>query len=167
MTERHHDLVIIGTGSGNSIPGPDLDHLDIAIVEQGRFGGTCVNVGCIPTKMYVYPADLAEATREGAALGVKMTVDAVDWPAIRDRIFGRVDPIASEGKAYREGPECPNITVYTGTAKFVGHKVLDTGTGTTVRADRFVIAAGGRAHVPEIPGLTFGPRSTPPTRSCG
>ena len=158
MTERHHDLVIIGTGSGNSIPGPELDDLDIAIVEQGTFGGTCVNVGCIPTKMYVHPADLAEGGREAGPLGVSMSVDAVDWPGIRDRIFGRIDPIASSGKAYREGPECPNITVYTGTARFVGPKRLDTGTGTVITGDRYVIAAGGRPHVAEIPGLELGPR---------
>lgn len=158
MTERHHDLVIIGTGSGNSIPGPELDHLDIAIVEKGTFGGTCLNVGCIPTKMYVHPADLAEGARDGGRLGVSMSVDSVDWPAIRDRVFGRIDPIAASGKAYREGPECPNVTVYTGTARFVGHKRLDTGTGTIVTADRFVIAAGGRAVVPLVPGLELGPR---------
>ena len=64
---RHHDLVIIGTGSGNSIPGPEFDDLDIAIVEGGTFGGTCLNVGCIPTKMFVYPADLAEGAEAGAA----------------------------------------------------------------------------------------------------
>lgn len=155
---RHHDLVIIGTGSGNSIPGPELEHLDVAIVERGKFGGTCLNVGCIPTKMYVYPADLAEGAREAGPLGVKATVDAVDWPAIRDRVFGRIDPIAEGGKEYREGPESPNVTVYTGTAKFVGHKTLDTGTGTVITAERFVIAAGGRATVPDIPGLTLGDR---------
>ena len=158
MTDRHHDLVIIGTGSGNSIPGPEFDDLDIAIVEKGTFGGTCLNVGCIPTKMYVHPADLAEGAREAGPLGVSMSVDGVDWPSIRDRIFGRIDPIASGGKAYREGPECPNITVYTGTAKFVGPKRLDTGTGTVITGDRFVIAAGGRAYVAEIPGLELGPR---------
>ena len=79
---RHHDLVIIGAGSGNSIPGPEFDDLDIAIVEGGKFGGTCVNVGCIPTKMFVHPADLAAGARAGAPLGVTMSVDDVDWPAL-------------------------------------------------------------------------------------
>lgn len=158
MTAKHHDLVIIGTGSGNSIPGPELDHLDIAIVENGTFGGTCLNVGCIPTKMYVHPADLAEGACSGGALGVHMSLDGVDWPAIRDRIFGRIDPIAAGGRAYRDGPECPNITVYDGTACFTGAKTLDTGAGVVVTADRFVIAAGGRATVPAIAGLELGPR---------
>ena len=53
----HHDLVIIGSGSGNSLLTPELDGLDVAIVEGGTFGGTCLNVGCIPTKMFVLPAD--------------------------------------------------------------------------------------------------------------
>ena len=154
----HHDLVIIGSGSGNSIPGPELEHLDIAIVEHGTFGGTCLNVGCIPTKMYVYPADLAEGAHSAAPLGVQLRVDAVDWLRIRDRVFGRIDPIAAGGKTYREGPECPNITVYTGTSRFVGTKTLDTGTGTVVNADRFVIAAGGRATVADVPGLELGAR---------
>ena len=66
----HHDLLIIGTGSGNSVIGPEHDDLDIAIVERDVFGGTCLNRGCIPSKMYVYPADLAELARRGPALGV-------------------------------------------------------------------------------------------------
>ncbi|MDQ4032930.1 MAG: mycothione reductase, partial [Actinomycetota bacterium] len=48
---RHFDLVIIGTGSGNTILSPAFEHWDIALVEHGTFGGTCLNVGCIPTKM--------------------------------------------------------------------------------------------------------------------
>jgi len=160
---RHHDLVIIGSGSGNSIPGPGFDHLDIAIVEAGTYGGTCLNVGCIPTKMYVHPADLADGVRRAAPLGVAMRVDHVDWPAIRDRIFGRIDPISEGGKAYREGPECPNVTVYSGWGRFTAHKQLDVelndGGGTQViTGERFVLAAGGRANVPDIPGLELGQR---------
>ncbi|MDT4948038.1 MAG: mycothione reductase, partial [Pseudonocardiales bacterium] len=52
----HYDLVIIGSGSGNSLVTPHLDDWRIALVEEGVFGGTCLNVGCIPTKMFVYPA---------------------------------------------------------------------------------------------------------------
>src|SRR6478672_10322447 len=72
----HFDLVIVGTGSGNTIMGKEYEHLTIAIVESGRFGGTCLNVGCIPTKMYVYPADVAEAARNAGRLGVHATIDS-------------------------------------------------------------------------------------------
>ena len=62
---RHFDLCIIGTGSGNSIIDDRFDHLSVALVEMGTFGGTCLNVGCIPSKMFVYPADLAALDDSG------------------------------------------------------------------------------------------------------
>ncbi len=163
----HFDLVIIGTGSGNSIPGPEFDHWNIAIVEDGLFGGTCLNVGCIPTKMFVHPAELADAARHGRALGIDAQVNSVDWPGIRDRIFRRIDAIEDGGRQYREGPECPNITVFAGRGTFTGHKALhvalhDGGT-SEVTGDRFVLAAGSHAVVPDIPGL---PSSAGPSSSA-
>lgn len=158
----HHDIVIVGTGSGNSIPGPELDDLDIAIVEAGTFGGTCLNVGCIPTKMYVHAADLAEHTSEAHALGVDVTLDRVRWDDIRKRVFGRIDPLSAGGRQYRESSENPNITLYSGFGKFRGHKQLDIalndGDATTITGDRFVLAAGTRAVVPDIHGLRLGSR---------
>ena len=66
-----YDLAIIGTGSGNSV----LDHRyadkRVAICEQGTFGGTCLNVGCIPTKMFVYAAEVAKTS--GARRGTAST----------------------------------------------------------------------------------------------
>ncbi len=154
----HFDLVIIGTGSGNSIPGPEFDSWNIAMVEDGLFGGTCLNVGCIPTKMFVHPAELADAARHGARLGVHAHLDAVDWPGMRDRIFGRIDSIEAGGRAYREGPDCPNITVFAGRGVFTGHKQLriamHDGTTAEITADRFVLAAGSSAFVPDVPGLS-------------
>jgi mycothione reductase len=140
----HHDLVIIGSGSANSIPGPEFDDLDLAIVEGGTYGGTCLNVGCIPTKMYVHPADIADGARRGAGLNVSMHLDAVDWPGLRDRIFGRIDAISAGGKAYREGPENANVTLYTGWARFIGDKTL-----------AIELNDGG---IPDVPGLELGPR---------
>jgi mycothione reductase len=151
MEYRHHDLVVIGTGSGNSVITPRLDHLDIGLVEKGRFGGTCLNVGCIPTKMFVVPADRVVEAREAARLGVHVDGVRADWPAIRDRIFGRIDPIADDGEAYREKAE--NVTVYREQARFTGPMTLDTGTGVTVTADRWVIAAGGRPRLLDVDGL--------------
>ncbi|WP_029135997.1 mycothione reductase [Nakamurella lactea] len=152
----HHDLVIIGTGSGNSIP-DGYDDLDIAIVEDGKFGGTCLNVGCIPTKMFVHPADLAHGAVDAGRLGVTAHVDAVDWPGMRDRIFGRIDAIEAAGRAYRSGDRTPNITVYAGRGTFSGPKTLavalHSGESETITADRWILAAGSRAVLPDIEGL--------------
>lgn len=146
-----HDLIIIGAGSGNSIIGPEHDDMDVAIVERGLFGGTCLNVGCIPSKMFVYAAEIAElAAHVGPKLGVHTTFEGADWPAIRDRVFGRIDPIAAGGEDYRKSLE--NVTVYQHDARFVGPKEIQVG-GETITADTIVIAAGARAWAPPIDGL--------------
>src|SRR5690606_8248848 len=66
----HYDLAIIGTGSGNSILDERYDGKRVALLEEGTFGGTCLNVGCIPTKMYVYAAEVAHTVRTAAKYGV-------------------------------------------------------------------------------------------------
>lgn len=147
----HYDLIIIGTGSGNSIPTPEYDDVSIAIIEEGTFGGTCLNVGCIPpTKMYVYAADVALAAREAGRLGLDAQVNSVDWDSIVDRVFtNRIDRIAQGGEAYRRGDETPpNITVYDQHARFVGPKTIEVG-GEVITGDQIVIAAGSRP--PTIP----------------
>lgn len=153
----HFDLVVIGTGSGNTIVNRQFADWSVAIVESGAFGGTCLNVGCIPTKMYVYPSDVVTAARDADRLGVSMTLDAVDWPGMRDRIFGRIDGNAAHAQQAREGDAWPNVEVITGTGRFVGAKRLAvTGPDGSVReitADRFVLAAGGRPVIPDVPGV--------------
>lgn len=145
-----YDLVIIGAGSGNSIIGPEMDGWKIAMVERSTFGGTCLNRGCIPTKMLVYPADLAESARHGERYGVQTEFHGADWPAIVRRVFGRIDPIAEGGRQYRHS--LPHVDVYEGSAHFVAERTLEVH-GTRIRGRQVVIAAGARAYVPDIPGL--------------
>jgi mycothione reductase len=149
----NYDLVIIGTGSGNSILDERFRDWRVAIVEKGTFGGTCLNVGCIPTKMFVHPADLAATPAAAARLGVDETLDGVRWTDIRDRVFGRIDPIAAGGREYRVNhADNANVTVYEGTARFTGPRRLDVD-GEAITADRIVLAAGSRPVVPDVPGL--------------
>jgi mycothione reductase len=154
----HYDLVVIGTGSGNTIVNRRFAEQKVALVERGTFGGTCLNVGCIPTKMFVHTADLAATPSVSARYGVDEQLLGVRWPDVRDRIFGRIDPIAAGGSEYRHhSPDNANVTVYDGTGRFTGFKELtvDTKDGSTsvFSADQFVIATGSRPIVPPIPGL--------------
>ena len=144
------DLIVIGSGSGNSIP-EFLADWKIAIIERGTFGGTCLNVGCIPSKMFVLPADKAVEAAESAKLGIDVRFHGADWAAIRDRVFGRIDPIAEGGRKYRESGS-PNITLVEGTARFVGERVIDV-EGRRMTAEHILVAAGSRPVVPPIPGL--------------
>jgi mycothione reductase len=159
---RHFDLAIIGTGSGNSLIGPELDGWQIAVLERGVFGGTCLNAGCIPTKMYVYAAEVANTVRHAARYGIDASLDKVRWLDIRDRIFDRIDPIAAAGERYRTHDN-PNVTVYRGQCRFVGRKRLDTGTGETITADRVVVAAGARPQVPQVVAVSGVPFHTSET----
>jgi len=150
VTAEQYDLIVIGSGSGNSIP-EYLTDRKIAIVERGTFGGTCLNVGCIPSKMFVLPADKALEAQQGAKLGIDTQFNGADWPAIRDRVFGRIDAIAEGGRQYREnGSE--NVTLIQGTARFVGDRLFDV-EGRTITAPNVLVAAGSRPVIPQIPGL--------------
>jgi mycothione reductase len=151
-TMAHFDIAIIGTGSGNSIL--DERYLDkrIAICEQGVFGGTCLNVGCIPTKMFVYAADVAQSARESAQYGVDAHVDGVRWTDIVSRVFGRIDPLALGGENYRRSS--PNVEVFASLTRFRptksdGRYALRTDDGDEFTADQVVIAAGSRAVAPD------------------
>lgn len=144
------DLIIIGTGSGNSILTPDFDDWNVALVERDVFGGTCLNRGCIPSKMFIYPSDIVESVRTSSRLGVDASVDAVRWSDIVDRVFGRIDPIAAGGEEYRKSLD--NVTVFNADARIVGAKQVDVG-DRVITADTIVLAAGARPRILDIPGL--------------
>ena len=163
VPETHHvDLCIIGSGSGNSIPDERFDDWRTALVDDGpHFGGTCLNVGCIPTKMYVHPADLARTPEHAAPLGVDLTLDRVHWTEIRDRIFGLIDPISEAGERYRA--QSRNIQLFRQRGRFVSSTTLRLDDGTEIVADRFVLAAGSRARIIDVPGLAETPYETSDT----
>lgn len=155
------DLIIVGTGTGNGIPAA-FDGWNIALVEKDVFGGTCLNRGCIPSKMFIYAADQAAAFGEAARLGVHGRLDHVDWPAIVQRVFGRIDPIAAGGEDYRTN-RCANITVFRGEGRMVGPKVLEVN-GQQITAPQFILAAGARPHLPDdVAGLERVPFHTSDT----
>lgn len=149
MTDtEHYDLIIVGTGSGNSIPDDRFDHMRIAIVEEARFGGTCLNVGCIPTKMFAYPAEVAAEAHRARGLGITFATPEVDWQRLQTRIFSeRVDPIAVSGEEYRRGPKNPNVDVYPDHARFVGPRTLRVG-DAVITGEQIVVAAGSRPVIP-------------------
>jgi mycothione reductase len=152
ISMTHFDIAIIGTGSGNSILDERYAGKRVAICEQGVFGGTCLNVGCIPTKMFVYAADVAQSARDSAQYGVDAHVDGVRWNDIVSRVFGRIDPIGVGGENYRRAS--PNVEVFASHTRFRpplpdGRHRLRTDDGDEFTADQVVIAAGSRAVVPD------------------
>jgi len=147
---QHFDLIIVGAGSGNTIPGPDHAGWNIAIIEKDTFGGTCLNRGCIPSKMLIHAADVAETIHTAAPLGITARVEGLDWDRITGRVWQRIDPLAAAGEQWRQSQ--PHTTVFKGAARFVGEKTLEVN-GQRLTAPRVILAAGSRPAIPAIPGL--------------
>jgi pyruvate/2-oxoglutarate dehydrogenase complex dihydrolipoamide dehydrogenase (E3) component len=152
MTTRY-DAIIIGTGQS----GPSLarrltrEGRKVAIVERKRFGGTCVNNGCIPTKTLIASARAAHVARRAAEFGVVIEGPIrVDMKAVKARKDAIVQ-VSNEGveESLRENP---GINVCVGHARFVGPKEVEVG-DQRLAAEQIFINVGGRADVPRIPGI--------------
>lgn len=157
------DAIIVGTGQA----GPSLAQrltsagMKTAIVERGKFGGTCVNTGCIPTKAMVASAYVAHLARRAAEFGVTIpgpvTVDMKQVKARKDQISG-VSNTGVEGwlKAM------DRCTVFEGHARFESPRELSVG-GQRLSADRIFLNVGARPAVPNLPGLDTVPYLTSST----
>ncbi|MDR1266533.1 MAG: mycothione reductase [Propionibacteriaceae bacterium] len=150
------DIVVIGAGSGNALVGAGFPERRVALIDDGvPFGGTCLNKGCIPSKMLSQVAHHVATIRRADRLGVSTGAPTVDWPAVRERVFGRTDPLAEAAEASRAASE--KVTLFRGRAQFTDpHTVrvdLFDGSTATVTSDSFVVATGSRPVVPDIAGL--------------
>lgn len=147
-----YDAIIIGTGqSGPSLAGRlTAAGMKVAVIERGRFGGTCVNTGCIPTKAMVASAYAAHLARRAAEYGVTIngpvTVDMKQVKARKDQISG-----ASNKGVEGWLKNMANCVVYEGHARFEAPHEVSVG-DARLSAERIFINVGGRAVVPEIPG---------------
>lgn len=146
------DAIVIGAGqAGPSMAGKLTQHgLKTAMIERKDFGGTCVNVGCIPTKTLVGSARVAQMARRAAEFGVEVGPIAVDMKRVKARM-NEVRGDSNRGvTAWLEGMD--NLEVIRGHARFVGPKKIDVA-GRVLTADKIFINVGARARVPDIPGL--------------
>ena len=149
----NYDSIIIGTGQA----GPSLAHRlaatgeRVAVIERHRFGGTCVNTGCTPTKTLVASAYAAHLARRAGDFGVSVpgpvTVDMKKVKERKDYVLG-----SSTRGVERALRSNPNVAVYLGHARFASAQSVVVG-DETLTASKIFINVGGRAFVPEIPNL--------------
>ena len=126
------------------------------ILRADRFRGTCLNRGCIPSKMLVHTADVGQTVRHAGRFGIGARWRGADWPAIRGRVVGRIDSLHEGAVAHRRAS---GIDVFLGQARFTGPKVLSVG-DDELHADRFVLAAGARQVIRRLAGLADVPYVT-------
>jgi pyruvate/2-oxoglutarate dehydrogenase complex dihydrolipoamide dehydrogenase (E3) component len=149
---KHFDAIIIGTGqAGPSLAGRFSDAgKTVAIIERHKFGGTCVNTGCIPTKTMVASAYAAHVARRGAEYGFSVNDVQMDMKRVKarkDAVSGRSNKGVEE---YLRGLK--HCTVIQGHARFQSSNTV-TVSDEVLQADNIYINVGGRASVPEMPGI--------------
>ena len=154
MTEHRFDFLAIGGGSGGIAAAVRAaSHgARAAVVEHGRLGGTCVNVGCVPKKLMWYAASLGHAVDDYAGYGFDVSREGFNWPVLkraRDAYVERLNGI------YARRLETEGIERYRGTARFVGARTVAIG-DTRLTADHVTIATGGLPIVPPTPGAELG-----------
>jgi pyruvate/2-oxoglutarate dehydrogenase complex dihydrolipoamide dehydrogenase (E3) component len=151
MTDRF-DAIVIGAGQA----GPALcarlgeQGLTTALIERKLLGGTCVNVGCIPTKTLVASARAIHMARRGGEYGFAAGDIRVDMRAVKSRKDAVVKHFSDGLAGWIRGMK--NVTLIEGHARFTGPRSLDVG-GRALRAERIFLNVGGRAMVPDIPGV--------------
>ena len=154
---QQFDAIVIGTGQA----GPSLAErlaaagMSVAIIERHRFGGTCVNTGCIPTKTMIASAYIAQAARRASTYGITVgggvTVDLKAVKARKDAISG-----AASRDLERRLRHLKNVSVFVGTAQFEDATTVRVN-ADALRANRIFINVGGRAYVPPLPGIKTTP----------
>jgi pyruvate/2-oxoglutarate dehydrogenase complex dihydrolipoamide dehydrogenase (E3) component len=155
-----YDAIVIGTGQSGPALARRLTQAGrkVAVIERKRFGGTCVNNGCIPTKTLIASARAAHVARRAAEFGVMIEGPVrVDMKAVKARKDAIVR-VSNEG--VEEGlRENPNVTVHVGHARFIGPKRVEVN-GKILEAEQIFINVGARADVSRVPGIETVPYLT-------
>ena len=154
------DVIVIGTGQSGPPLAAQLASAGqrVAIIERGRFGGTCVNTGCIPTKALVASARVAYVARHAAQFGVE-----IDGPIRLDmrRVMSRKEEISATSRTGVESmlSGTQNCTVFRGQGRFVSNCEVAVG-GDILSSKQIFINVGGKAAIPDLPGLSGVPYFT-------
>ncbi|HVC35970.1 MAG TPA: dihydrolipoyl dehydrogenase [Candidatus Dormibacteraeota bacterium] len=154
MTEtslKTYDLIVIGAGTGLEIASfASQSNLRVALVDSGPLGGTCLNRGCIPSKMLIHAADVIETIKSSNKFGIKSQVKSIDFDGLVKRVSDYVD---HESKEIEDSiSKSKNIDFYNTNAEFVKDKVLKVGVDH-ITAEKIFIVSGSRPVIPPIPGL--------------
>ena len=171
IKSRTYDVIVIGSGGGSKITRPAANlGLKVAIVDMGRLGGTCLNHGCIPSKMLIHPADLVVESEEASRVDVYFEKPKIDFDKLVARVTKTIDDESDSIKPVYEKHK--NIDLYEGKARFIdNHRVSvclnnpkpenekNGFANKTSESDvilfgkKIVFCAGAKPMIPSIPGL--------------
>lgn len=148
---KEYDVIVIGSGVGTNIVFNALsDGMKVALIDKGNVGGTCLNVGCVPSKMLIYPADRIVEIEEARKLGVHAKIGKIDYTSIMKRMKTAVQ----QGRKFlkREIRNSDNLDFYNKDTYFIDEYVLKVG-NESIKGKNFFLASGSRPSIPPVRGL--------------
>jgi mycothione reductase len=148
---KEYDVIVIGSGVGLGVVFNALtEGLEVALIDKGNLGGTCLNVGCVPSKMLTSTADRIAEIRDASKFGIRAEIRDIDFDAIMGRMRGaREEGRNSLRKVIRESEHLDFLNSET---RFVEDHILETASGR-IKGRMIFIAAGTRPFIPPIKGL--------------
>ncbi|MBS0611683.1 MAG: glutathione-disulfide reductase [Proteobacteria bacterium] len=154
MGARAFDFIVIGGGSGGLASAQRAAEYGarVALIESGRLGGTCVNVGCVPKKVMFNAAGVADALRQAPDYGFTLDVKGIDWATLKQR---RDAYVARLNAIYERNLANKKVEYVKGRAAFVDASTVEVA-GEQFTAPNILLATGGRPELPMIPGVELG-----------
>jgi glutathione reductase (NADPH) len=145
-----YDLFIIGAGSGGVRASRMAASYGarVAVAEDRYMGGTCVNVGCVPKKLYVYASEFSNAFKDSQGFGWSKAKPIFDWPTLRDN---KIAEISRLNGIYDDMLDGAGVTVIDGRGRFIDANTVAVN-GKNYTAERIIIATGSWPYIPDIPG---------------
>jgi dihydrolipoamide dehydrogenase len=148
---KEYDVIVVGSGAGSAIVDGALSHgLKAALVDRGPLGGTCLNVGCIPSKMLIFPADRVMEIQEAKKVGIHAEIKHVDFQAIMERTRKYVT--GSESRIRERVQNTPGLDFYGVTGHFVKDYTMEV-EGETIRGEKIYLVSGARPLIPPVKGI--------------
>jgi len=149
-------VVVIGGGPGGYVAALRAAQLGarVTLVEKEKLGGTCLNVGCIPTKALLRSAELVRSVAEGKACGVHLSLEGIDWTQVLQHKESVVQTLVKGVEGLLRSSK---VTVVGGMARFIKPKTIEIkkadGSSEVLEADQFIVATGSVPVMPPIEGL--------------
>jgi mycothione reductase len=148
---KKYDVIVIGSGCGLNVVNEALVHgLSVALVDKGPLGGTCANLGCIPSKMLIFPAERITEIQEAKKLGIETDIRSIDFKSIMERMR----KVVREDREHlrHELSYVENLDFYESEGHFVADYTIEV-SGEKIKGDKVFIASGSRPLIPPIEGL--------------
>ncbi len=148
---KEYDVIVVGSGSGMLIVEEALSQgLKVALIDKGPYGGTCLNLGCIPSKTLIYPADVIAQIQEAQKLGIDAEIRSVDFGSIMERMRENRQETQSQIRGGVE--QIDGLDFYEGEGHFVADYTIEFD-GEKLKGKKVFLASGSRPLIPPIKGL--------------